>query len=328
MKILNILILFISTALAKSSLLEKYDNLSKKSDFVVKLNDKSYDDLINNPERDFSVAVTLTAMDERMKCLPCHKFQPEFSSVAKHTKKSSNKDNIIFASLDFMDGQSVFQRMQLNTAPSLFYHPAHTSKSVLYDFNRQGFLAERIVDFINANSEFNYTYKRPIDHTKTLQLLFVLAIVTILAKRYWNSLTKPFILSKWSWATVTLTTIVVMTSGYMWNQIRKPPQMVMTKQGAQYFANGVTTQYRVETIIISSIYTLLAVSIVVLSTLVPKIDNPSRQRVAVYLWTFILMITFSVLVYIFRMKQPSRLFSSSYISFTHTTTVYPFRLFF
>lgn len=295
-----------SVALAKSALLSKYDKLSQKTGSVVKLNDKSYDELIHSPERDFGVAVVLTALDERMKCVPCHKFAPEFRSVAQQAKKSSQQDSIVFASLDFMDGQAIFNRMGLNTAPSLFYHPPRTPQGQLYDFNRNGFLAEPIVNFVNTHSPTKFRYSRPVDHTRTVTALFFFTVLAIFAKKNWNSFTKPFILSKWSWCMGVLVVILTMTSGYMWNQIRKPPQMVMTKAGAQYFANGVTNQFRVETAIIGAIYALLASSVVVLTVSVPKIQHAGKQRMAAYLWTLILVVTFSVLVHIFRMKQPSK----------------------
>jgi hypothetical protein len=45
-----------------------------------------------------------------------------------------------------------------------------------------------------------------------------------------------------------------MISGYMWNQIRKPPSMQVTPQGgAIYIASGFSNQYGVETQIISVI---------------------------------------------------------------------------
>ena len=307
MKIPTLLLLLsvLCAALAKSTLLDKFDKAGSKNGNVVKLNDRSYDELIQSPERDFGVAVVLTAMDERMKCLPCHKFAPEFTSLATQAKRSKNRDSIVFASLDFMDGQPIFNRMGLNTAPSLYYHPPYSSKGQLYDFNRNGFIAERIVDFVNTHSHTKFRYSRPVDHTKTVTAIFLFTVVALFAKRNWKTFTKPFLLSKWSWCMVTLIIILTMTSGYMWNQIRKPPQMVMTKNGAQYFASGVTNQYRVETAIIGAIYALLASTIVVLTISVPKIQNTSKQRLATYLWTLILLVTFSVLVHIFKMKQPS-----------------------
>lgn len=45
-----------------------------------------------------------------------------------------------------------------------------------------------------------------------------------------------------------------MISGYMWNQIRKPPYMQVTREGqASYIAGGYSNQYGVETQILSVI---------------------------------------------------------------------------
>ena len=210
-----------------------------------------------------------------------------------------------------MDGQETFAKLGINTAPTLFFFNKYSLKPQLYDFNRQGFMAERIATFLDQNSENPITYKRPVDHTKLVTSIIATLAILIVGKFTWKSHTRNFVYSKWSWATGIIVLILTMTSGYMWNQIRKPPQMVMTPSGPQYFANGATNQFKVETSIIGTIYGLCALCIVILSVQVPKIQNESRQRLAVYLWSIILVMTFSSLVYIFKLKQP----------------IYPFRLF-
>lgn len=75
----------------------------------VKLADSSYKKLTSAP-RDHSVAVVLTAMDQRYQCVMCHEFQPEWDLLARSwTKGDKNAESrLIFATLDFSDGRDTF----------------------------------------------------------------------------------------------------------------------------------------------------------------------------------------------------------------------------
>lgn len=75
----------------------------------VKLSDSSYKKLTAVP-RDHSVAVVLTALDQRYQCGLCHEFQPEWELLARSWTKGDKKaeSRVIFSTLDFADGRDTF----------------------------------------------------------------------------------------------------------------------------------------------------------------------------------------------------------------------------
>lgn len=59
----------------------------------------------------------------------------------------------------------------------------------------------------------------------------------------------------------------------------------------------------------------LAFSYVALIFLVPRITSPFKQRVAIYIWCTVIFLLFSVMLSLFRIKNPSRLLN---LSFDHS----------
>lgn len=114
-------------------------------DGVVSLNTATYNEL-TSPNREHGVTVVLTAMPQQFKCQPCHDFDPIFWAVANSWRKKAPKDvrdQHVFAELDFSQGQEVFQRLGLTSAPTVYYFPpaagprkAEKTASVNFDLNR------------------------------------------------------------------------------------------------------------------------------------------------------------------------------------------------
>lgn len=103
-----------------------------------------------------------------------------------------------------------------------------------------------------------------------------------------------------------------MTSGYMWNQIRHPPY-VQPAQGdrVNYIAGGYSNQLGAETHIVAAVYAILAFSAYTLSSILPKVRDPVKQRLGVYVWTGISLVMLGVLMNLFKIKQggyPFKLF--------------------
>ncbi|GAA5880563.1 hypothetical protein JCM3774_002011 [Rhodotorula dairenensis] len=84
-------------------------------------------------------------------------------------------------------------------------------------------------------------------------------------------------------------------------------------QGGQvsYIAGGYQNQLGAEVHIVSAIYGILGFSVYTLAYTVPKLRDPVRQRLAIYVWTGVLIAMASVLFRVFHTKQPG----------------YPFRIF-
>lgn len=79
---------------------------------IIPLNSASYDELLAS-DREYSATVLLTAMPAQFKCQPCHEFDPSFRQVAASWARQPKhvRDQHFFASLDFTDGQAIYQRV-------------------------------------------------------------------------------------------------------------------------------------------------------------------------------------------------------------------------
>lgn len=319
-----LLLLLASIAAAASSealdpRLAKYHTLAAKNDGVLPLTSANYDELVslNGPAgagsgRNYSISVILTALNPKFGCAPCQAFDKEHREVAKQWWAKSRKAGgqaaqmkHIFGVLDFEKGQEIFKRMGLNTAPLGQLFLPSSSNAVSYDFNRQGPSAEAFASFVASQTGLPVTYSRPVDYSRVATTVTTLVTVLVAASIFWGTV-KRFLLSRWLWALVSLAFILPMISGYMWNQIRHPPYMQVSRTGQpQYIAAGYSNQYSVETPIISLIYGILAFSTYTLTVTLPNLSHDKfRQRIGVYLWTIIVILMASVLVAIFSIKNP------------------------
>lgn len=193
----------------------------------------------------------------------------------------------------------------------LLYFPPGSGAPTKYDFATGSYDAEDIAEWLSAQRSEPVPYSKPFPWVKLLTAVVSLSVglATVYLLRQHVPLSAG---SKLLWALLVLGIIVTQTAGYMWNQIRGAPFAGVGPGGqVQYFAPGFQNQYSAETGIIAGLYTLLAFSVVALVKAVPNQPVKSRQRAGVYVWSAILLVAFSVLISIFRVKNgayPFRLF--------------------
>ncbi|KAK0545022.1 oligosaccharyl transferase subunit ost3/OST6 [Tilletia horrida] len=282
---------------------------------VLELNSESYNALIAHP-RNYSVHVLLTTTDPGIPCQPCKIFQPEYEATAKAFAKSDARYSHIFAKLEFINGRDVYSRLRLQHAPVLNFHAPTGSdgrgpEGVAYDFQRLGFEAPDLTETLARSLGIPNPYRKPLPWGLIIGSLLGLSIVGGLAAVF-----APFVLgflaNRTIWVFISLATIVTMNSGLMWCQIRGAPYMVPTQNGGvKMIADGFSNQFGAESHILSGLYALLAASVVALTIYVPAQGDQGRQRAGVYLWSAIFLGAFSLLISVFRIKNPG----------------YPFRLF-
>ncbi|KII88486.1 hypothetical protein PLICRDRAFT_54324 [Plicaturopsis crispa FD-325 SS-3] len=299
-------------AATKEAVHQKLVDLAAANNGNIKLDEKSFD-LLTAPKRNWSASIQLTALDKRRRCTPCREFEPSFITVAKawSTVPAAERDNHFFATLDFDDSNAVFQRLGLASAPVVFIYPptegprqpANGRTSPLkYDFS-QGFDAEPLATSLSAHTPVPIPYRAPIDWARYGTFAFA-AVVLALTIRY----TAPIFQNRWVWAAGTVLTSLIMTSGYMFTRIRGMPY---TGAGGQWIAAGYQSQFGQETQVVAGIYGILAVSFLMLTVVTPYQSSQSRQRTQIYLWTTVILIIFSILVSLFRVKNrgyPFKLF--------------------
>ncbi len=114
----------------------------------------------------------------------------------------------------------------------------------------------------------------------------------------------PVLQNRNIWAAFSLIAVLLFTSGYMFNHIRKVPYVTGDgKGGLAYFAGGFSNQYGLESQIIAVLYGVLSFATISLALKVPRIKDPKAQQFTVFLWGGIMLCMYSFLLSVFRMKN-------------------------
>ncbi|RDW91161.1 oligosaccharyl transferase [Coleophoma crateriformis] len=300
---------------AKKVATDKFQDFHLKalSSAPLKLADKSYDKLTASP-RDYSVAVLLTALENRFGCQLCREFQPEWDLLAKSWTKGDKKGDsrLVYGTLDFMDGKGTFQSLGLQTAPVLLLfqpttgpHAVADSGPLRYDFTNGPQSAEQVHAWIarHLHDRPHPVLRRPINWVRgfaiTTTILGTITFITVA----WPYLL-PVIQNRNVWAAISLIAILLFTSGHMFNHIRKVPYVAGDGRGGiSYFAGGFSNQYGLETQIVAAMYGLLSFATISLALKVPRIADPRTQQVAVLIWGGVIFVMYSFLLSVFRIKN-------------------------
>lgn len=253
---------------AKRSSEERFASFHTKAlaaSSAVKLTDASFRELTSGP-RDYSVAVLLNALDNRYGCQMCREFQPEWDLLAKSWTKADKKadSRLVFATLDFSDGRDVFMSFGLQTAPVVFYYPpttglhaAKTKDPIRYDFVNGFQSAEQMHAWIARNTPNRPAppVQRPINYLKWVVTTTILLGGGTSAFVAWPYVL-PVLQNRNVWAAVSLISILVFTSGQMFNHIRKVPYVGVDQRGGlTYFAAGFQNQFGMETQFVAAMCT-------------------------------------------------------------------------
>ncbi|KAI5449485.1 oligosaccharyl transferase subunit ost3/OST6 [Naganishia albida] len=302
--------------LAHAANKSKFVDLANQSkDGIITLNSALYEELLA-PEatadgkkgRDYAVAVVLTALPVAMNCAPCRTFDPIFKQEAASWKRlpKDQREDMFFAVLDFPDGQQIFQKLGLQTAPNLQFHSPtvgphkirQRQAQIAYDFGKNGFEINNLHNWITSLAPHTYEMYKPFNPIPYVVAPMVIAFVLAVGLLSYQYLA-PLFTSRFLWAAMCIVAILVFTSGHMWNRIRNAPYA--SPQG--FIAPGFSNQFVLETQIVGGLYGLLAASVLILSELVPTIKSSAKQRMAILLWVGVLVFLFSLLVKLFKVKN-------------------------
>lgn len=149
----------------------------------------------------------------------------------------------------------------------------------------------------------------------------------------------PILQSRWTWGIVSILTSLIMTSGFMFTRIRNTP--FMGPDGG-WIAGGYQNQFGQEVQVLSIVCacTLLSHSdlclfcldgtlgfaFLMLIMVIPYQTSAQRQRFQIYLWSAVIMLVYSILVVIFKVKNRGTK-ATDVLKPTHASiTGYPFRL--
>jgi len=285
---------------------------------VIKLNSQTFD-AITAAGRDWSVVVELTATSgTQVQCPPCLQFAPNFEAVAKAWRKvpKDKRDQHFFARLNFADGQDIFRRLGLTSAPFVNFYPAAkgplvdahpNTNSWTYDFSRNGFDTGALAEQLSPHTPVPIPYTPPLNWS-LIGSVAVSVVSVVAAYLLFGNVIIAFLSSRWIWGIGSLALIVTMLSGFMFVRIRHSPYAgsVRGHNGqpmVSHIAGGYQNQYGAEVQIIGGLYGMLAISQVALMVFAPRLPSAGRQRAAVYIWLAVFWILFSVLVATFKQKH-------------------------
>ncbi|KAH8833594.1 oligosaccharyl transferase subunit OST3/OST6 family [Flagelloscypha sp. PMI_526] len=307
----GLLLGFIAVASAVSPH-EQLVALSAKGNGAIKLNAELFD-LITAPKRTWSAAIQLTALDKRRRCSPCREFEPSWNAVSKawtNVPKEAQESHF-FATLDFDDAPAVFQKLNLVSAPVVYvYHPTEGPRQHApgkapqskFDFSN-GFEPGPLAEQLSRDTPVPIPYKEPFDWGKLFTFLGISSISIVLLR-----FLRPILTNRYVWAFAVTLFTSVNTTGFMFVRIRNMPY---TGGAGNWIAGGYQNQFGQEVHVLAGIYILLGVSFLMLSLVVPSLSSPNRQRFQVYVWTAVVMLIYSMLLSLFRVKNrgyPFRLF--------------------
>ncbi|KAK6359796.1 oligosaccharyl transferase subunit ost3/OST6 [Orbilia brochopaga] len=317
MRLLSLLAAFSSLlSLSVAQKTHKYHTLVELSSSgkgpkgTIVLTDNNYNDLTNAP-RNYSAVVLFTAMDQRFGCTLCRDFQPEFDLIGSSwNKQHPNQDGLFFGVLDFSNGKQTFQRLQMSTAPIMMLFPATTTGSpadhvpLRYDFNPNDVnAAESVARWVSSHTKHNVTINRPFNYAKFFTMVIGIIGTATMSKLAYPYLA-PALYSRNLWAALSLVAVLLFTSGHMFNHIRKVPYVVQGRNGGvSYIAGGFSNQFGLETQIIAVVYAVLAFSSIALCLKMPRIESAGNQKIAVMAWNLVLLVMFSFLMSVFKMKN-------------------------
>ncbi|PTB67212.1 hypothetical protein BBK36DRAFT_1135304 [Trichoderma citrinoviride] len=315
------LLLLFGGSFAKKAPADSYEDfyrLAQRST-PLKLNDATYTSLTAAP-RNHSVAVLLTALEARFGCQLCQEFQPEWDLLGRSWLRGdkTGESRLLFGTLDFADGREIFISLGLQTAPVLLlFHPTvgphavGSPEPVRYDFTTGPPAAEQVHTWLSRQlpNRPHPPVKRPINWIRwasTVTIILGVGTAVISASSY----VLPVIQNRNIWASISLISILLFTSGHMFNHIRKVPYIVGDgKGGVSYIAGGFQSQLGLETQIVAAIYGVLSFCAITLAVKVPRMADSKTQQVAVIVWSLILFLVYSFLLSVFRIKNGGYPFS-------------------
>lgn len=331
MKSLSLLVLtFICTivhcGLTNDQLLKTVQNSKHK---LLTLNDENYESILNGP-RDYHVVALLTSNSPQINCVLCHQISPELEIVADswvkdHPKgikleeneeettetkdKKTQAKNIYFFKAEFAESKKLFSLFELNTIPKIFHFKptkALGPKNFLHEKQEyqffQGDHKTLMLNWVQDVTGQKITLYVPIDNTKLIIHAIIGFVSMFLLKRYRKYVGKA-LTSKLSWCIVSLISVLLFTTGYMFNQIRGSPYVLEHADGrTDYFAPGQQTQFGIETQIMSFVYGVLSILVIILIKRAPEIKNDSISLILVSVVSLLIFVLFSLLLSIFGLK--------------------------
>lgn len=285
--------------------LQKMVDLKAKHGLLIPMDSEKFKKYVKSKHSKYSVIAMFTALKPSFKCEICPDAKKEFSMLASsYEAQPSETTNIFFVVVDYHNAQEAFKTMKLTHVPGFYYFPGSRKrkKTDTYDSRRSGYNAVSLSRWLAEIEGIKIKIVVPFDYSSLIIPGCILLLTMFLI------LWKPdFVLmifgNKILWGFAVLFAVLVMTSGQMWNHIRKPAQMSRNRKGdAEYIHGSRGGQYIFESYIVMAINGAITLGFIILNE-VQTFKHRILKRVIGFLGLGIVMIFFGILLSIFRMKN-------------------------
>lgn len=295
-------------------------------DGLLHITDKNYKKLMKN--NDYGLVVLLTADDPRVGCTLCVQFTPSYKAMAQSyynnlfddeslminpIDSKDDKSKIIFGISDYLSAKEFFGLLQLTAVPRLFYYAPGKGPQLSQFTNEFSFLAVENTDgfirWISGNVpgldiKFLKNVQPPSKSILLTLIIILLSSIIVLYK--FQSQIFSIVQSKKVWEFLSIGSIILLISGYMYNQIRNAEMYKVDKDGViHYFAQGHNVQFGTETQIMSIIYTTLFAGLFIIIQVLPQLKNPRNKLILSITASTIMFIAYSYIIAVYKLKSPS-----------------------
>lgn len=297
-----------STTASKNSD-ELYD-LQVQAGGPIRLTGKTFDKYVKSANRDYSIIGMTTALASGRGCVVCGDANIQYNilvkSYVKYNKAILNEKKLFFALIDFDEAGEVFHFLGLNSAPGFFYFgpkfKTKVDRNDKYDLQRSGFEAEKLGNWAGSKIGSSIKVVTPVDYTKFIIVGGCVAAVLVIL--YSIGFKWSWLYSQTLWSLVVIATILVCTSGQMWNKIRNPPQMGRSRngRGMELIAGTSQQQYIFETYYVAFMYFMTSLSVVIMGDLAMRSDSHGKKRIWGFMGACLFLGIFSLLLNVFGKK--------------------------
>ena len=323
-------LLVVFASIADSDLIKLVQ--SQGSNKVIELNDGNYKEVLTGP-RDYHAVVMFSSDSSQFNCVLCREFKPDYEITAnswyrehpkgllkeQEAKLETPRKNIYFFYTDFMNSKELFLQFKLNNIPKVFYFPP-TEKSgnaYLNEFDEyqfyQGVHRELLMSYLFQTTGLKINLYVPPNYSRIAINAAIVLAVLFVAKRFQSTVGK-FLSSRALWGEASLVLVLLLTTGYMFNQIRGVPYLQGEgKAMKDFFLPSQQSQLGIETQIVSFIYGMLSLFTIFLIKRAPEIKNHKANFVATLIACVFIYNFYGLLLYVFGLKgmgYPYRFFKA------------------
>lgn len=191
---------------------------------VIKLDNGKFNSHVKGTPRNYSIIMMLTTLHSQRQCQMCRQAMDEFTVVANSWRYGKNfVDGLVFFTVaDYDDTPDIFTSLKINTVPQIVHFPPKGKQKRVetetMDIYRIGFSAEAIVRFVSEKIGLQVLVVRPPDYFGNA--IYLLPVLCLGVFVYFKRENLDYLYNKSSWAAMALVTMMLLTSGQMWNHIR------------------------------------------------------------------------------------------------------------